>query len=223
MNLNISDIVVGENRRPLDGATVEKIIETARHVGLLQPVVVRFVDSVPHLVDGHHRLEAVKRLNCATIAYVELKGGDETAEMAELVANLARNELTTAQRDEHLRRIAELVEQHWGVMAHCEPKLSQRGRHGEGRPAGVTAIVAKLTGRSASTVKRALGKNGNAPRKLAAPKAPDPIAAYQTPARKLRDGWKGADRETREAFLRWLPVEAVRWSYAQLEAEDANG
>jgi hypothetical protein len=62
--------------------------------------------------------------------------------MWEISENLARAELTALERDEHVAEWMRLSER---VSAQLEPKLSARGRVGEGRPeSGLRAAAREL-------------------------------------------------------------------------------
>ena len=68
LNIEARKIVVPEERmRPINAAWVEVLLDSMRKIGLLQPLVVGVpnADKLWPLVDGAHRLAALKKLNGA--------------------------------------------------------------------------------------------------------------------------------------------------------------
>ena len=72
------------------------------------------------------------------------------AELWELAENLHRCDLTKEQRDEHIRRYAELIEAR--IVTQVAPVLPR----GRGQPKGLARQIADETGLSTKTVRRAL-------------------------------------------------------------------
>ena len=79
--------------------------------------------------------------------------------------------LTKDQRDQHIRRYAELVEEARAVIV---PHLAEQLRVKPGRPVSIVTEVAKATGLSVDTVRRALNP---------APRAPQESKPVVEPAR----------------------------------------
>lgn len=106
INLELGEIIVGQRRRSLDPMFVDQLSESIKETGLLNPIT---IDGDNNLIAGMHRLEAVRKLGWKKIACHVIKGIDAIhAELAELVENLQRNELTTLERSEHLSRCREI-------------------------------------------------------------------------------------------------------------------
>ncbi len=80
------------------------------------------------------------------------------AELWEIAENLHRCDLTKEQRDEHIRRYAELLEKRRSeILPQNAAKLkTPENPKGAGRPQGVVREVAEQTGLSVDTVRRAL-------------------------------------------------------------------
>jgi hypothetical protein len=118
----VEAIYVGDRLRALDDQAVERLAASMKEMGLQTPISVRIVEgrtiiggeevrNVPHLVVGRHRLEAARQLGWEEIDCFLYKGDDIDAQLWEIDENLARAELTTDQKREHLRRRKQLWEQ----------------------------------------------------------------------------------------------------------------
>jgi len=100
--------------RALNKDRVEALIESIEAIGLRSPITVRIIPqvasdggedgSVPILVTGLHRLEAVKRLGLEEIDCLIEPGSELDAQLWEIDENLCRAELTELERAEHLRQ-----------------------------------------------------------------------------------------------------------------------
>src|SRR5690606_3895483 len=113
--------------------------------------------GVPVLVAGHHRLAAAKALGWQSIDCVEIEGDEIAAELWELAENLHRLDLTKEQRDEHIRRYAELLEvRATQVPQDAAPVLSDGRKAGPQHNKGIPRQIAEETGLSVDTVRRAL-------------------------------------------------------------------
>lgn len=135
-------------RARLDEAAVGRLMESIRQIGLREPPTVR-VDLEKDdilLVAGLHRVEACKRLGWTRIECEVWDGSEIDARLWELAENLHRAELTALERDEHIAEWVKLTrEKQDGESAQLAPKLSARGRSGEGRPAsGINAAIREL-------------------------------------------------------------------------------
>jgi ParB-like chromosome segregation protein Spo0J len=145
----VAKIRVGERSRALREEAVASLVESIKSIGLQTPISVQIDESSRDerylLVAGLHRLEACRRLGVAHIdaRIVDL---DETERrLWEISENLHRAELTVTERSEHIAEWIKLTEERDRVSAQVEPKLSVRGRAGEGRPeAGVRAAAREL-------------------------------------------------------------------------------
>jgi ParB/RepB/Spo0J family partition protein len=165
-SIRVEDIQIGERHRALSESDVEWLASSLRDMGLRQPISVRIVEEmevdgeltagVPVLVAGRHRLEAAKRLGWSHIDCIEVDDDEITAEMWEIAENLHRLDLTKEQRDQHIRRYAELLEAQENSRQNVAKSKTEANPKGSGRKAGVASQVAKETGLSVRTVQRAL-------------------------------------------------------------------
>ncbi len=166
-SIRVDDIVIGERHRALSESAVARLQGSLADIGLRQPITVRLVDEmmvdgdlcagVPVLVAGAHRLAAAKALAWSHIDCVELDDDAIKAEMWELAENLHRLDLTKEQRDEHIRRYAELLDAQRELQPRQSDAIESKRDDGRGhRPQGVASQVAQDTGLSVRTVQRAL-------------------------------------------------------------------
>lgn len=167
MLIDTRDIEIGERHRALSDDAVKRLAASMDKIGLRHPITVRIVDEreidgqvvcgVPVLVAGHHRLAAAKELGWSQIDCVEVDDNPIEAELWEISENLHRLDLTKEQRDEHIRRYAELLEEQRqsGPMVQIESKRDDGRGH---RPKSVATEIAEQTGISRKTVTRAINR-----------------------------------------------------------------
>lgn len=107
----VDSIDVGERMRPLNEGAVQRLVESMKALGQLQPISVfaPSPDSIT-LVAGRHRLEAARRLEWDEIDAVFVTGDEIDRQMQEIAENLHRVDLTALERDEQVARWVELVE-----------------------------------------------------------------------------------------------------------------
>lgn len=79
-----------------------------------------------------------------------------SAELWEIAENLHRLDLTKEQRDEHIRRYAELLEARSAARTDCPVSLSDGRKAGPQHRPGIASQIADETGLSQRTVRRAL-------------------------------------------------------------------
>lgn len=164
LSIHVDDIEIGERHRSLSDDACNHLASSMKEIGLKQPITVRVVDEmeidgkavsgVPVLVAGRHRLEAAKRLGWSHIDCIEVDDDELAAELWEIAENLHRLDLTKDQRDQHIRRYAELLERRREVVPQdaAKPKSGPQG----GRPKSIAREIADATGLSDDTVRRAL-------------------------------------------------------------------
>lgn len=209
MRLHPSDIEVGKRHRALEDEAVKRLAASMGAIGLRSPITVRVVndyvlddgeicDGVPVLVAGHHRLAAAKALGWTEIDCIDADDDEITAELWELAENLHRHDLSKEQRDEHIRRYAELLERRAQVQSQQNAPIESKRADGRGhRPAGIPRQIAEETGLSVDTVRRALN-----PKPAPEPKNPLPdhdVVTVQFNA--LMGAWNRAGPEARAMFM----------------------
>lgn len=201
LSIRVEDIQVGERHRALTEDAVGRLATSLKEIGLRQPVSIRVVEEmvvdgdltagVPVLVAGRHRLEAAKSLGWTHIDCIEIDDDALKAELWEIAENLHRCDLTKEQRDEHIRRYAELIE----ARAKIVPAgiFSEVGA-GRGNK-GIARQVADATGLSKKVVARALRPAPPEPKSA----LPDyDVATVQFNA--LVNAWNRAGSDAREMF-----------------------
>lgn len=201
-------IEVGERHRALSDEAVDRLAASINELGLRHPITIRLVDDVvlpdgeicdgvPYLVAGRHRLAAAKKLGWQDIECVEVGGDEIDAELWEISENLHRLDLSKEQRDEHIRRYAELLE---ARRSKVKPdRVSDFKEVGAGRGnKGIAAEIAVETGLSQRTVRRAL----NPPSE---PKQVKPAKSREeqilSEANAIINAWNRASAEAREMAL----------------------
>lgn len=207
VTLHPDDIEVGERHRALASDEVQRLAVSIEDIGLRQPISVRVVEEmeidghitsgVPVLVAGAHRLAAIKSLGWNSVECIEVDDDELTAEMWEIAENLHRLDLTKAQRDEHIRRYAELIEARGEIpVVQSEPLEIGYGKPPP-RPKGVARQIADETGLSKSTIHRALN-----PSKADPPK--EVVDVHEMARRRLMGAWNAATDIDRAWFRDWI-------------------
>lgn len=208
LTLHPSDVEVGERHRALSDDAVNRLAASMKEIGLRHPISVRVVDEmmvdgkatsgVPVLVAGAHRLAAAKLLGWDEIDCMEVDDDSVTAELWEISENLHRLDLTKDQRDEHIRRYAELIKTQRALPRQNDAPTELRSdgrKKGPQHEKGVAREIAEETGISVRTVQRAL----NPPPE---PKNPLPDHDVETVQfNTLMAAWNRAGTEARERFI----------------------
>lgn len=100
--INLSDIDVGDRLRDVDQAKVDALKPSFDELGLRTPISVRHADmfgTLPYVLSaGAHRLEAARQLGWVTIPAFIRDESKLDAELWEIDENLARSELSPADR-----------------------------------------------------------------------------------------------------------------------------
>lgn len=202
----IDSVIVGQRHRALDEGRIEALAESMDALGLQQPITVHINgDDEVHLITGLHRLEAARKLRWEQIDASFVKLSPARREMWEIAENLFRVDLTKEQRDEHIRRYAELIkeadaEQDVSPQTAAQPKSGPKG----GRPKSIARKIADETGLSDDTVRRALNPP---PKPVPHPTAPhDPIDAFNKWSADMNRVWSRAPQEWRDKWLALIDV-----------------
>lgn len=210
VSIPCGNIEVRERHRPLSDDAVARLAASMREIGLRSPITIRVVndyvlpdgeicDGVPILVAGHHRLAAAKSLGWSTIECVDADDDAISAELWEIAENLHRLDLTKEQRDEHLRRYADLREAKAAIQVHqsdapeigyCKPPPQTKG---------TARQIAEETGLSVATVRRALK-----PKPASKPELVEVVDAYDAVAKQadaIVRAWNRAGPDARALAL----------------------
>lgn len=209
LRLHPSDIEIGERHRAISDEAVERLAASMADIGLRHPITVRVVDEmmvdghltsgVPVLVAGAHRLAAAKKLGWQQVDCIEVEDDGITAELWELAENLHRLDLTKEQRDDHIRRYAELLD----IKVQQNAAVSQKPAPTTGRGnKGIPRQIAEETGLSVDTVRRALN-----PKPAPRPELVEVVDAYDAIGRQadaIVRAWNRAGPDARALALQQI-------------------
>lgn len=213
-SIELDDIVVGERLRSATDERISALASSMKDIGLRTPISVRVVAEmeidgrkemgVPVLIAGATRLAAAKKLGWKAIDCFVLPADDLDSLLWEIDENLARADLTTEQKREHLRRRKELWEK--------RQKENQVGRRvppeiGFKKPPpqdkGFAAETAAATGLSKRQINRLLSDEKPRP-------VPKPITvktgfdASEDRIKRAQNAYLSLSDEERRAFKEWL-------------------
>lgn len=214
ITIDVADIEIGERHRALSDDAVTRLAGSMREIGLRQPISIRLVEEmvvdghitsgVPLLVAGRHRLAAAKALGWQSIDCVEVSDDPVEAELWEIAENLHRLDLTKEQRDEHIRRYAELLERR-ALQSPQIAALESKREDGRGhRPKSVARQIADETGLSDDTVRRALN-----PKPVLVKSALEPESeqdAIIREANAIVSAWNRARQEARDLAMEQIDM-----------------
>jgi ParB/RepB/Spo0J family partition protein len=197
--IKIADIEVGNNRRDLDNDKVKQLAESISVLGFREPIMVRAgkrdlgwgkSELRYILVDGLHRLEAMKQADKTVIPAFVMTADKRVARMWEISANLHRAELTPLQRADQTAEWLRLYREQQnagqnvrdlhrdrrkGGIAEAARKLPVKGKNPEAkrkaveRDLKVAAISAEA---KVAAQKEGIDKNQSLMLKIAAKKTP---------------------------------------------------
>jgi hypothetical protein len=150
--LPINLIFTRKDARKIDEATVSRLVESIREIGLINALRVREASRPDHpnaweVIAGGHRLRALRKLGFETAPCVVVNDDDLRSELAMIDENLMRAELTPADRAaQTARRKAIYLELH--------PETARSGNVGPQRQ-----FVAAETPSFANATAQAIGKD----------------------------------------------------------------
>lgn len=125
-DLEVGEINADDRMRPLSEAAVDSLVDAIGRLGFITRILVRRKKNHGYLlVDGAHRLEAMRRLGAATIPAVVVECLDHEARYLESDANLVGADLTpldmavflSARRRAHQEMHPETRQGHAGATA----------------------------------------------------------------------------------------------------------
>ena len=105
MNIAINDVTIPKGRRKPTEDRIKSIARSMEAVGLLHPIV---INEDQHLIAGQTRLLAAKKLGWPEIPMRILKLDAIHTELAEIVENIERSNLSTLEEAEALKRMKEI-------------------------------------------------------------------------------------------------------------------
>jgi ParB family transcriptional regulator, chromosome partitioning protein len=148
--ITLDRIEVPAGRRTIDPDVVNHLVKSIAAVGLQHPIAVRQRDGADVLVAGAHRPAAFRELKMECIPANVVDLDTLEAELLEIDENLARNELSPAERTAAIARRKTVYEE-----LHPETKHGAiGGGHGKASEKAdrFTKVTAEATGRSERAV-----------------------------------------------------------------------
>ena len=179
--LAVDEIIVPPDRlRQLRPEKVAEMAESISNQGLLQPIVVRRTSDGLTLVAGWRQLEATRLLGHKNIRASVRDMNADQARLVEIDENLARAELSPAERAMHVGLRKELYEK-----LHPETKHGAAGKHRKKSQIAISekpapAFIESTPGKSRTVVAREIlliGTLGNIPAPSPGEQPPQLIAA----------------------------------------------
>lgn len=118
----LEGIETAEGRRPVDQAHVKRLAASIKEIGLQTPITVMARKDVDGwrsiLVAGAHRLAALRLIGESGADCFVLPDDQDTADLWEIDENLARSELTDAERADHHKRREQILKDRGLVSSH---------------------------------------------------------------------------------------------------------
>jgi ParB family chromosome partitioning protein len=137
--IKIPDIKVKGERRALDPAKLNELMESISSLGLRTPITVSVVKQRRDwqntkrewvLVSGLHRLEAMRQLGKTTIPCMIMEGDERHARMWEISENLHRADLTSAEYDEQVAEWVRMFQEGQLISGQNGQKIGRGRRKG---------------------------------------------------------------------------------------------
>jgi ParB-like chromosome segregation protein Spo0J len=150
--ITLDRVEIPDGRRAVDPDAVARLKNSISVVGLQHPITVAKRDGGYRLLAGAHRLTAFRELGIERISANVVELDDLHAELVELDENLARNDLSPAERSAAVARRKEIYE-----TLHPQTKHGAIGKghelpKGSARVERFSAATAAATGRSERAV-----------------------------------------------------------------------
>lgn len=165
LQLMAKQLVDSKSDEPFDEDNIKRLKQSMREIGFTSPVLVYSPQpSEMMLVSGRHRRRAalelgIEKIPCILLTFVKPGYQDVSRDRIDAWHNATQRDLTAREiafRTDELARVveAEKEAEENEFRSIDQPKLSARGRKGEGRPkeVGSTRIVAAELGISRPTV-----------------------------------------------------------------------
>jgi ParB-like chromosome segregation protein Spo0J len=162
----VDDIIIERRLRQLSDEAVQCLAANIEEVGLIHPITVWRPEGsrFPVLVQGLHRLEAMKLLGRRTIpcSIAPVRDADEAA-MMEIAENLERCELSQSQRAFHMKKLKEIYDRKYPEATAGGDRKSKSRTETLNTHAFID-YTAKKTGKGRSTVARDITRGKRIPR-----------------------------------------------------------
>jgi ParB/RepB/Spo0J family partition protein len=145
---------VNVRRNPGD---VSDLMESIKEKGILEPLLVRPVDSRYELIVGSRRFEAAKRLGLKKVPVVARQMLEEDALIISLVENIQRRDLEPEEEYDGLMRLRKLNPVLYSTIDQLARAIGKSRQYVEDRVAAVETVrsIRKVSRRSDISVKQA--------------------------------------------------------------------
>lgn len=107
MKIQTRDIIVNQRFRQVDELSISQLAQSITFSGLLQPIIINR-DNV--LIDGNHRLQAVKSLGWDEIDCIVKNIPELESDLIQIDTNLCRNDLSPLQQAIHIQKRIEILD-----------------------------------------------------------------------------------------------------------------
>ncbi|MBV8885832.1 MAG: ParB N-terminal domain-containing protein [Chroococcidiopsidaceae cyanobacterium CP_BM_RX_35] len=213
----IAKVKVGTNRRPLQQEKVDKLMESIKANGLLNPIT---VDQNFNLIAGLHRLTACQllgfdQIECKIVTYTDT----DRVRLAEIDENLIRSELSALERGELSLERDKIMKR---LKLRAQPGDNQYSRKGSemiSPPVKTTMELAKEVGYTERTFQQGkqIAKSIDPEVKeiikdTSLAKSPTALLAVARAGSEEREQAEQAEKAAREAELRQELAETERQS-----------
>jgi ParB family chromosome partitioning protein len=150
--ITLDRVEIPDGRRAIDPDAVARLKNSIAVVGLQHPITVAKRDGGYRLLAGAHRLTAFRELGMERISANVVELDDVHAELVELDENLARNELSPAERSAAIARRKAIYERLHPETKHGAVGKGRKPPKGSAKADRFSAATAAATGRSESGI-----------------------------------------------------------------------
>jgi ParB family chromosome partitioning protein len=150
--ITLDRVEIPDGRRAIDPDAGARLKNSIAVVGLQHPITVAKRDGGYRLLAGAHRLTAFRELGMERISANVVELDDVHAELVELDENLARNELSPAERSAAIARRKAIYERLHPETKHGAVGKGRKPPKGSAKADRFSAATAAATGRSESGI-----------------------------------------------------------------------
>ena len=157
LQVEISKVFVSRVNVRRNPGDVSDLMESIKEKGILEPLLVRPVDSRYELIVGSRRFEAAKRLGLKKIPVVARQMLEEDALIISLVENIQRRDLEPEEEYDGLMRLRKLNPVLYSTIDQLARAIGKSRQYVEDRVAAVETVrsIRKVSRRSDISVKQA--------------------------------------------------------------------